>query len=322
MTAAAGIASEHKTAVVPLDPWQAGPSPGLLRLMPPEFWKAQRMLPVATDGDALLVVSPAPIPGDVAAEIRAATYREVRRAAAAQDETELWLAVTLGGETWEHALARSIHTLIREVGLASPPEPELPSLPGRDVGVELVASAFELAEDAAVEILALRARLPWIRLARYTRPAYLSAIVPPDVARELRIVPVLAHRGLVLVATPRVPGLALRQRIRDAVGANVRIALCAPGDVAAALGQVYSSTEELPPAPTEDDVYEQLMRGGEIDRSRQAPLDQIASLTSEPRLHAAVRLGYAYVRLGTSQESLAEGQRLFESGKRIEWRGR
>jgi len=36
----------------------------------------------------------------------------------------------------------------------------------------------------------------------------------------------------------------------------------------------------------------------------------------------AVRLGYAYVGLGTSQESLAEGQRLFESGTRIEWRGR
>ena len=37
---------------------------------------------------------------------------------------------------------------------------------------------------------------------------------------------------------------------------------------------------------------------------------------------AAVRLGYAYVGLGTSQDSIAEGQKLFESGKRIEWRGR
>jgi len=37
---------------------------------------------------------------------------------------------------------------------------------------------------------------------------------------------------------------------------------------------------------------------------------------------AAVRLGYAYVGLGTSQDSIAEGQKVFESGKRIEWRGR
>jgi enoyl-CoA hydratase/carnithine racemase len=34
----------------------------------------------------------------------------------------------------------------------------------------------------------------------------------------------------------------------------------------------------------------------------------------------ALRLGYAYVGLGTNQESLAEGQRAFESGQRIEWR--
>jgi enoyl-CoA hydratase/carnithine racemase len=34
----------------------------------------------------------------------------------------------------------------------------------------------------------------------------------------------------------------------------------------------------------------------------------------------AVALGYAFVGLGTDQDSIAEGQRLFESGKRIEWR--
>jgi enoyl-CoA hydratase/carnithine racemase len=34
----------------------------------------------------------------------------------------------------------------------------------------------------------------------------------------------------------------------------------------------------------------------------------------------AVALGYAFVGLGTDQDSIAEGQRLFESGTRIEWR--
>jgi enoyl-CoA hydratase/carnithine racemase len=34
----------------------------------------------------------------------------------------------------------------------------------------------------------------------------------------------------------------------------------------------------------------------------------------------ALKLGYAYVGLGTNQESLAEGQRAFESGQRIDWR--
>ena len=33
----------------------------------------------------------------------------------------------------------------------------------------------------------------------------------------------------------------------------------------------------------------------------------------------AVRMAYAYVAMGTNQESIAEGQRFFESGKRIDW---
>jgi enoyl-CoA hydratase/carnithine racemase len=34
----------------------------------------------------------------------------------------------------------------------------------------------------------------------------------------------------------------------------------------------------------------------------------------------ALRLGYSYVAMGTDQESIAEGQKLFESGKRIDWK--
>jgi enoyl-CoA hydratase/carnithine racemase len=34
----------------------------------------------------------------------------------------------------------------------------------------------------------------------------------------------------------------------------------------------------------------------------------------------ALKLGYAFVAMGTSQESIAEGQKIFESGKRIDWR--
>lgn len=34
----------------------------------------------------------------------------------------------------------------------------------------------------------------------------------------------------------------------------------------------------------------------------------------------ALKIGYAYVAMGTNQESIAEGQRAFESGSRIEWR--
>jgi enoyl-CoA hydratase/carnithine racemase len=34
----------------------------------------------------------------------------------------------------------------------------------------------------------------------------------------------------------------------------------------------------------------------------------------------ALKLGYAYVAMGTNPDSIAEGQKVFESGKRIDWR--
>jgi enoyl-CoA hydratase/carnithine racemase len=34
----------------------------------------------------------------------------------------------------------------------------------------------------------------------------------------------------------------------------------------------------------------------------------------------ALKLGYAYVAMGTNPDSIAEGQKVFESGKRIEWK--
>jgi enoyl-CoA hydratase/carnithine racemase len=42
--------------------------------------------------------------------------------------------------------------------------------------------------------------------------------------------------------------------------------------------------------------------------------------TREMPQREAVRLGYAYVAMGTSQESIAEGQQMFASGKRVEWK--
>jgi enoyl-CoA hydratase/carnithine racemase len=34
----------------------------------------------------------------------------------------------------------------------------------------------------------------------------------------------------------------------------------------------------------------------------------------------AIELGYAFIAMGTNSESIAEGQRFFASGKRIEWK--
>ena len=45
---------------------------------------------------------------------------------------------------------------------------------------------------------------------------------------------------------------------------------------------------------------------------------QVASSRSMPQ-REAVRLGYAFIAMGTNQESISEGQQVFASGKRVEW---
>ena len=42
--------------------------------------------------------------------------------------------------------------------------------------------------------------------------------------------------------------------------------------------------------------------------------------TREMPQREAVRLGYAFVAMGTNQDSIAEGQQMFASGKRVEWK--
>ena len=55
----------------------------------------------------------------------------------------------------------------------------------------------------------------------------------------------------------------------------------------------------------------------------QVPAERVAALLATARFAAtseAVRLGYAFVAMGTSQDSIAEGQQMFASGKRVEWK--
>ena len=65
---------------------------------------------------------------------------------------------------------------------------------------------------------------------------------------------------------------------------------------------------------------------GRASRSRRSPSSRSKAPCARSGAHAssvsaqAVRLGYAYVAMGTSQDSIAEGQKFFASGKRVEWK--
>ena len=287
--AAATVAAQRLAA---FDPWHEPPPAEILDALPLSFWREHRVLPLGLEDGAVLLAAAAPIADAVASRVRSATYRDVRRVLVADDEMDAWLQVSLGESTWEQALVSSLQSLIRAIGLASRRQVSVFAMPGHNTDVEVVARAFDIGEDAAVEVLALRARCPQIRLSRYKRPPYLSTVLPAATARELRIVPVVAHRGLVVVATPRVPGPAARARLRSEVGVDVRIAVCTPSAFPAALAQVYADEPVAPLPPSEDAVYERLVRTGAIATARRSPLDRLASVTAESRVSAAIRLGY------------------------------
>jgi len=200
-------------ALIEMDPWSEGPPEKLLGLMPAAFWKEHRAVPVERRDGALVIAAAGVLPAETISQVRRTTFHDVRPVAAAEDEIDLWLAVTSGERSWEEALAASVISLIRGIGFGARPG-ELPAMPTRDTDVETIARAFELAEDAAVEVLALRARLPQIRLGRYPRPPYLAAVLESATAKELRVAPVAVHRGIAVLATPRVPGPAARAAAR------------------------------------------------------------------------------------------------------------
>ncbi len=277
--------------LVGLDPWGEGPPATLLALMPAAFWKEHRALPVERRNGSLVIATSQVLSSEALAQVRTTTFHDPLQVAAADDEIELWLAVALGERTWEAALAASIISLIRAVGLGAKPG-SLAQMPTRDTDVETIARAFEIAEDPAVEVLALRARLPQIRIARYPRPPYLGAVLGGATAKELRVVPVAVHRGLAVLATPRVPGPAARARLRAEIGLDLRVAICAPTAFTAAFAQVYPKATVAPAPPTEEAVFQRLLQTGVIPISRRAALDRIAHLTAESRLHGAIRLGY------------------------------
>src|SRR3990172_10045229 len=143
-----------------LDPWGSGPPAELMRLVAPATWSRHQALPVGVEGDDLLIAAPGRAHPELVDELRNVSFREIRVAPVPSDDLELWLEVGIAGRAWEEALTASLARLVRSLGLNAPADARLPEASGRDSPVADVASAFELGEDSALEVLALPAGLP------------------------------------------------------------------------------------------------------------------------------------------------------------------
>ncbi|HEX6510695.1 MAG TPA: hypothetical protein VF157_00225, partial [Chloroflexota bacterium] len=274
-----------------LHPWAPPRLDRQTALVPSSFWLDHHILPLRVervDGRQALVVAAASADVDPAVllQLRSLVRLPVRVAPAAADDVEFWLDVLFRGETWRDAVGRSLLETL-ELGRRS-------STPlGGDVGVGDITAAFGLPEDMAVEVLALRARLPQVRLEKCAIPC---GLVGPLIARwtveELQVVPAVLRRGFLLLASPRVQQPETMIRLAREIGFEPRLALCTPSAFQAALRLLPAGSTPAPPPPAERDLLDALLRRSIINASQHDGLLTLARLTLETPVEAASRLGY------------------------------
>jgi hypothetical protein len=94
----------------------------------------------------------------------------------------------------------------------------------------------------ALEALALRARMPQVRLDRLSAPDdAVGPLLSLQTIDDLRVIPIVVRRGTVALASPRVHGPESIARLEQEIGFPVTRCLCAPSAFrAACLGSTGS----------------------------------------------------------------------------------
>ncbi|MBI3980282.1 MAG: glycosyltransferase [Chloroflexi bacterium] len=277
-------------AFVSLDPWIEPPDPRLLALASAELWRRHRALPIRLDAEGLLLAAGADLDAAELDAIRAATGQPIRVVAGAEDEIAYWLDVLLGGRPRGDVMADSLLHLLDQLGLEVSRRGALPDDAGEALSVEQVMAAFGLAEDVAVEVLALRARLPQVQIHRYTLGPHLAGLLPRADADRWQIVPIAARPGLAVLASPQVLSRRTVARVQAAVGLELRVAVCGPSAIAGALQSVYGNPQ-APAQPSDDDAFRRLLAGGAVDAERRDALLRITRVTGDSPVTVALRLG-------------------------------
>lgn len=293
MIATAPLREAESLAETTLTFWTEPPQ-HLWSLLSVEEWQAYHAVPLHLDTEGLVVVAATEDVGSFSRRLRIRTSQPIHVVPAAPEAIDFWLAVA-EGKTWEQALAACIATLARQVGVArgSARLDALSDTPR--LSADNVARAYNLHPAAALELLSLAVTMPSIRLEQFVPPPYLSTLLTADQARALRVVPVLASRGRLLVASPIVHGPAERQILEELFGATLQIALCLPEIAARSLDELFGPP--LPPDPPDPDFLAfaapddlTALRG--LRESRQAAVLQVSTQEHLAPAETALRHGY------------------------------
>ena len=274
-----------------LHPWAPPDAGRLVDLAPKQFWIKHRLVPLrVSNGEFWVAAATADVDPRVLLELREYLRLPIRVSPAAGDDVEFWVQVLFEGRAWHEALAESLkNTLEFRAAQVS-----AGWTIGRDVSVEDIQGAFGLAEELALETLALRAHLPQVRLQRYAVVSgHVGPLLSKDMAQQLQVVPVVVRRGFVLLASPRVPSEETRRQVENEAGLCPRYCLCTPQAFKDALRLVYEGDVDEPVLLPDETILDQLDRNGVINDAQLGGLQTLSRLTVETPLQAARRLGYA-----------------------------
>ncbi len=109
---------------------------------------------------------------------------------------------------------------------------------GRSLGRTLVEMRL-IAEDALVTVLAKQLGVQSVDLDRYEIPSHILALVPPDVARNSRVLPFAQSGRFLDVAMADPQNLGVIDEIRIRTQLNIRPYLCGPKQIERNIGRFY-----------------------------------------------------------------------------------
>jgi len=109
---------------------------------------------------------------------------------------------------------------------------------GRSLGRTLVEMRL-IAEEALVGVLAKQLGVQSIDLDRYEIPSHILALVPPDVARNSRVLPFGQSGRFLDVAMADPQNLGVIDELRIRTQLNIRPYLCGPKQIERNIGRFY-----------------------------------------------------------------------------------
>ena len=259
----------------------------LVELVGPNFCAQEAVLPLWAQSDAIVVATARPFAHEVLHELRARLGRPLIVRLTSAAELRIALANALGttaAADWRRALAELLTTLrlltrteADGYVLAADDEPYL--------GASLVAKGLISAQER-LEAVGLAFSLPSIDLQSHPPRDGLAELLPADVRRWLRVLPLWVVDRELFVGVENPPSADTMERLAGLLGLTVRPVLVAPGTL-----ERWSDA-----APdTEDEAGAEVMasvrRAGLVSGPRLATIERVAAQRGEPVERTIVRLG-------------------------------